>query len=82
MSDPTLLEVLSLGSDPPAVVPHLQSGLFDSLAQVGFDNSDPPKMTSMVSPQGERVEFAKYVETKGMPSFLVLPSGSAITTFA
>lgn len=37
VSDPTLLEILSLGSDPPSVVPHFQSGLFDSLTSVTFD---------------------------------------------
>ena len=37
VSDPVLLEILSLGSDPAAVVPHFQSGLFDSLANVTFD---------------------------------------------
>ena len=37
VSDPTLLEILSLGSDPPNVVPHFQSGLFDSLSGVTFD---------------------------------------------
>ena len=37
MSDPTLLEILSLGSDPASVVPHFQSGLFDSLSNVTFD---------------------------------------------
>ena len=37
VSDPTLLEILSLGSDPPSVVPHFQSGLFDSLTSVSFD---------------------------------------------
>jgi len=36
VSDPTLLEILSLGSDPPSVVPHFQSGLFDSLSNVTF----------------------------------------------
>lgn len=37
VSDPTLLECLSMGSDPPSVVPHFQSGLFDSLSNVTFD---------------------------------------------
>ena len=37
VSDPTLLEILSLGSDPPSIVPHFQSGLFDSLTNVTFD---------------------------------------------
>jgi len=39
VSDPTLLEILSLGSDPPSVVPHFQSGLFDSLSNVTFDKA-------------------------------------------
>ena len=39
VSDPTLLEILSLGSDPPSVVPHFQSGLFDSLTSVTFDTA-------------------------------------------
>ena len=39
VSDPTLLEILSLGSDPSAVVPHFQSGLFDSLTSVTFDKA-------------------------------------------
>jgi len=42
VSDPTLLEILSLGSDPAAVVPHFQSGLFDSLTAVTFDKARPP----------------------------------------
>lgn len=37
VSDPVLLEILSLGSNPAAVVPHFQSGLFDSLSNVTFD---------------------------------------------
>lgn len=37
VSDPVLLEILSLGSNPANVVPHFQSGLFDSLANVTFD---------------------------------------------
>lgn len=39
VSDPTLLEILSLGSDPPSVVHHFQSGLFDSLSNVTFDKA-------------------------------------------
>ncbi|KAK9865923.1 hypothetical protein WJX84_001850 [Apatococcus fuscideae] len=66
VSDPTLLEILSLGSDPPSVVPHFQSGLFDSLASVAFDKADKGRMTDMFSPQGEKVEFEKPVEAKGM----------------
>lgn len=55
MSDPTLLEILSLGSDPPSVVPHFQSGLFDSLSNVTFDKVDKTRMLEMFSQQGEKV---------------------------
>jgi hypothetical protein len=55
VSDPTLLEILSLGSDPPSVVPHFQSGLFDSLTNVTFDKVDKTRMTEMFSQQAERV---------------------------
>lgn len=54
MSDPTLLEILSLGSDPPSVVPHFQSGLFDSLTNVTFDKVDKTRMTEMFSQQVRR----------------------------
>eukprot|EP00884_Botryococcus_braunii_P007425 jgi/Botrbrau1/16684/Bobra.0317s0002.1 len=66
VSDPTLLEILSLGSDPPSVVPHFQSGLFDSLTNVTFDKVDKSKMTEMFSQQAERVELEHAVEAKGM----------------
>ena len=65
MSDPTLLEILSLGSDPPSVVPHFQSGLFDSLTNVTFDKVDKTRMTEMFSQQNERVEFENPVDAKG-----------------
>ena len=65
VSDPTLLEILSLGSDPPSVVPHFQSGLFDSLTDVTFDKNDKSRMLEMFSQQGEKVEFEAPVEAKG-----------------
>mmetsp|Transcript_5388 Transcript_5388/g.12712 ORF Transcript_5388/g.12712 Transcript_5388/m.12712 type:complete len:4322 (-) Transcript_5388:507-13472(-) len=65
VSDPTLLEILSLGSDPPSVVPHFQSGLFDSLTNVTFDRVDKTRMTEMFSQQTERVEFERPVDAKG-----------------
>ena len=37
VSDPTLLEILSLGSDPAAVAQHFQAGMFDALAAVTFE---------------------------------------------
>ncbi len=55
VSDPTLLEILSLGSDPPSVVPHFTSGLFDALANVTFDRVDKTRMTEMWSQQNEKV---------------------------
>eukprot|EP00882_Tetradesmus_deserticola_P021298 GHRQ01023059.1.p1 GENE.GHRQ01023059.1~~GHRQ01023059.1.p1 ORF type:complete len:226 (+),score=83.51 GHRQ01023059.1:1687-2364(+) len=55
VSDPTLLEILSLGSDPPSVVPHFQSGLFDSLSNVSFDKADKTRMLEMFSQQSEKV---------------------------
>ncbi len=65
VSDPTLLEILSLGSDPPSVVPHFQSGLFDSLSNVTFDRVDKTRMTEMFSQQNEKVEFERPVDAKG-----------------
>ena len=65
VSDPTLLEILSLGSDPAAVVPHLQAGLFDSLAGVAFDKGCATRITDMVSAQGERVKLDKPVDATG-----------------
>lgn len=62
VSDPTLLEILSLGSNPTAVQPHFQSGLFDSLSSVTF--SDPTTMTEMHS-GGEKVTFEKPVVVQG-----------------
>ena len=59
VSDPTLLEILSLGSDPPSVTPHFQSGLFDSLTEVTFDKQDKTKMLEMFSQQNECVKFVK-----------------------
>ena len=40
VSDPTLLEILSLGSDPAAVAQHFQSGMFDALAAVTFEEGN------------------------------------------
>ena len=61
VSDPTLLEILSLGSDPQSVTPHFQSGLFDSLTEVTFDKVDKTKMLEMFSQQNECVKFVTEV---------------------
>ena len=65
VSDPTLLEILSLGSNPQAVQPHFQSGLFDSLTAVTFDKNDKSLMTEMFSPQNEKVVFEAPVKAAG-----------------
>ena len=62
VSDPTLLEILSLGSDLQAVTPHFRSGLFDSLTEVTFDKVDKTKMLEMFSQQNECVKFVKEVD--------------------
>ncbi len=65
VSDPTLLEILSLGSDPPSVVPHFQSGLFDSLTNVTFDKVDKTRMLEMFSQQGEKVRVRRITAMQG-----------------
>ena len=79
VSDPTLLEILSLGSDPPAIVPHFQSGLFDSLSNVTFDKVSTPvgvllAFTDMQKPwssQGPRFEklTAPWLDFSGNEGF-------------
>lgn len=65
VSDPTLLEILSLGSDPQAVTPHFQSGLFDSLTQVEFDKANKTQILAMFSQQGEKVRGSEETEPYG-----------------
>ena len=65
VSDPTLLELLSLGSNPQAVVPHFQSGLFDSLSDVAFDSVSASRILTMFSVQGEEVRLQTPFEAVG-----------------
>jgi dynein heavy chain len=65
VSDPTLLEILSLGSDPPSVCPHFQSGLFDSVTAIEFDKEDKYKMLKMFSQQNEEVAFQTFIAGEG-----------------
>nr|Q39575.1 RecName: Full=Dynein gamma chain, flagellar outer arm [Chlamydomonas reinhardtii]7KZM_C Chain C, Dynein gamma chain, flagellar outer arm [Chlamydomonas reinhardtii]7KZN_C Chain C, Dynein gamma chain, flagellar outer arm [Chlamydomonas reinhardtii]7KZO_C Chain C, Dynein gamma chain, flagellar outer arm [Chlamydomonas reinhardtii]8GLV_AD Chain AD, Dynein gamma chain, flagellar outer arm [Chlamydomonas reinhardtii]8GLV_AX Chain AX, Dynein gamma chain, flagellar outer arm [Chlamydomonas reinhar len=62
---PHLLEICRWAHDPPSVVPHFQSGLFDSLSNVTFDRIDKTRMTEMFSQQNEKVEFERPVDAKG-----------------
>jgi dynein heavy chain, axonemal len=43
VSDPVLLEILSQGSDPPAIQPYFQA-CFDSIDWVDFDEKDKKKI--------------------------------------
>lgn len=65
VADATLLEILSLGSDPAAVIPHFQSGLFDGLYNLVADAKDASLMLAMESPEGEVVPFAQPVQARG-----------------
>lgn len=63
VSDPTLLEILSLGSDPPSVVPHFQSGLFDSLSGITFDEVSSDIFLPIIC------GYAKYRQVKCQSTF-------------
>ena len=65
VSDSTLLEILPLGTDPAAVVPHFQAGLFDGLASVGFAKANPNQIVEMRSAQGECVTLIHDVKAQG-----------------
>jgi dynein heavy chain len=56
--------VLSQGSNPQAVQPHLQS-VFDSVVRVEFDAANASRIVTLFSPQGERVELEKPVDAVG-----------------
>ena len=51
VADATLLEVLSQGSNPQAIQPHLQS-VFDSVVMVQFDKKEKTHITEIWSPRG------------------------------
>eukprot|EP00961_Rhodomonas_salina_P127538 1719822-Rhodomonas_salina.8 len=63
-SDGVLLEILSQGSDPHAIVQHLQN-VFDSLAAVQFDKQKKNTMTIMVANDAEEVPFSVPLDAKG-----------------
>ncbi len=64
VSDGVLLEILSQGSDPHAIVQHLQN-VFDSLAAVTFDRQRKTVAVQMIANDGEAVQFTKEIELKG-----------------
>ncbi|KAL6769277.1 DHC15 [Auxenochlorella protothecoides x Auxenochlorella symbiontica] len=65
VADATLLEILSLGSEPAAVVPHFQSGLFDALHSITFDKNDKNCMLGMNSFDGEAVRLSRPIQARG-----------------
>jgi len=65
VSDATLLQVLSVGSDPDKVQPHFQSGLFDAVAAMTFDKKDKSKIVEIHSRQKEVVPLEDPVDATG-----------------
>jgi dynein heavy chain len=64
VADATLLEVLSQGSNPQAIQPHLQS-VFDSVVQVQFDKKEKTHITSLESSEGQVVKLRQVVKAEG-----------------
>ncbi|TPX75806.1 hypothetical protein CcCBS67573_g02914 [Chytriomyces confervae] len=65
LSNDELLEILSQTRNPQAVQPHL-SKCFDAIKSLGF-SSDAKSIDiiSMVSPEGEKVQFLKTIKARG-----------------
>jgi len=63
-SDGTILEILSQGSDPHAVVPHLQN-VFDSTAGLLFDKQKKYMATHLVANDKEEVPFSNPFTLQG-----------------
>ena len=64
VSDAVLLEVLSQGSNPEAIQPHLAS-VFDSVDNITFDKADPVKIISFASGDGEWLPLHTTVRAEG-----------------
>lgn len=65
MSDSTLLEILSKGSDPREVQKHFQSGIFEGVDRVKFESDDSNTITHIVSKEGEEVQLIRNVDVAG-----------------
>eukprot|EP00960_Hanusia_phi_P069522 767109-Hanusia_phi.AAC.3 len=63
-SDGVLLEILSQGSDPHAIVQHLQN-VFDSLAALTFDKQKKNTAVSMIANDKEEVRFSTPLNLGG-----------------
>jgi dynein heavy chain len=55
------------------VVPHFQSGLFDSLSNVTFDKADKTRMLEMFSQQGEKVRVVDQWQGNSSITFKTSP---------
>lgn len=64
VSDSTLLEILSHGSNPRAVQRHFQAGLFDGVDRLAFE-AESNIATHLVSKEGESVELRTPVLATG-----------------
>jgi dynein heavy chain len=64
VSDPNLLEILSQGSNPEAIQPHLQS-VFDSIEYVEFHKQERTQIQTIFSDVGESVQLRKRVKAEG-----------------
>ncbi|KAI8850637.1 hypothetical protein BC829DRAFT_441991 [Chytridium lagenaria] len=66
LSNEELLEILSQTRNPHAVQPHL-SKCFDAIKTLEFSSADPKSIDiiAMMSPEGERVPFAKTIKARG-----------------
>jgi len=71
MSNEALLEVLSNGSDPRKIMPHLNS-CFHGISSLDFVDQDmkskspaPQRARGMISPQGEKLFFRDALEIRG-----------------
>ena len=65
VSDATLLEILSLSSNPREVAKHFQSGIFDGLSSISFDEKDDSIVTGMSSKEGEHVPLITPIRVSG-----------------
>jgi dynein heavy chain len=64
VSDAVLLEVLSQGSNPEAIQPHLPS-VFDSVDSITFDKADKTKVIAFKSEIGEGLDLCQTVTAVG-----------------
>jgi len=64
VADATLLEVLSQGSNPQAIQPHLQA-CFDSVVYAEFNKKDKTKIDMLMSAEGQTMKLVNQVTAEG-----------------